>query len=325
MSFTTYRNGVILLQNGLETGAIVLGDAGFLEQGDLGGNDRIFGGANGVNEVYGDATTMFSGGRGGNDIITGGENSENLLYGDANVIYSGGIGGNDRNTGPAHAAASAPTLLTGDSQVLANNTIGGNDQLIARPGNDTVRAASGAVNLVYGDSVFALFGDAGGNDRLYGGSSGAHNLLCGDSENGFLIQCGDDLPVAGNAAVNLIYGDCINNLGGAVNGSDRIIVGTGKDTMTGDTIGCAPVRDTFVFTANTGSADVITDFQQGTDIIEIGRRTGLKSFSALDTEADGNGNLILHLGGHECRHPERHHRPHTGRRDFRLNGERHKD
>ena len=102
-----------------------------------------------------------------------------------------------------------------------------------------------------------------GNDRMFG--------LLGGSGKDF---------VNGEAGSDSLSG------GG---GADRMIGGTGNDTLTG---GADASRDVFVFDKTSGN-DRITDFQDGTDLIEIS--SGATGFAQV-TVTDAGANARVTFG-----------------------------
>ncbi|NET47922.1 MAG: calcium-binding protein [Merismopedia sp. SIO2A8] len=110
--------------------------------------------------------------------------------------------------------------------------------------------ASAAVGAVTVNNQGTLNGDVllGSGNDTYNGSSGAIN--------------GSVVGGAGNDSL----------IGGP--GSDRLVGGVGNDTLTGN--GGA---DTFVFTPTDLGADIITDFQDGTDILDV---SALVAAGAID-------------------------------------------
>lgn len=143
-----------------------------------------------------------------------------------------------------------------------NDTIsGGNssDFIYGGNGNDVLHGSSGYYgtgndHLSGGDGDDFLYGSLG-NDSLYGGS-GNDTLIGGDyayESSGF----GNDL-IAGGAGNDLIDGS---------GGVDTLIGGAGADifrfTVGGDIV---PVSTTG---KGAGNRDVILDFRQGTDVIDL--------------------------------------------------------
>ncbi len=316
---TRYQNNVVrALSDHSFLTLYYCGDSESFADGDIGGSDRLFGGTGAINLLYGDCIWMNGTACGGNDILIAGDASLNALFGDAYTMDGTSRGGNDRLISNVRSNQEQGTTLCGDASVLQGQARGGNDVLAgaagvsayligdgnqlhesAQGGDDVLRGASGAAFTMVGDAQTSFDACAGGNDRLYGGSgSNGYNTLCGDVYiNNGQIHCGDDLIVAGNGAINMMYGDVLDDLAGSISGNDRLVAGSGRDTMRGDSGGESQGRDTFVFSANTGTQDVVVDFVPGLDQIEISRKTQLRSFNDLELEPDGQGNLILHLDG----------------------------
>ena len=98
-------------------------------------------------------------------------------------------------------------------------------------------------------------------------------------------------------------GDARNDVlnGGA--GSDILFGGTGNDIVDGgagnDTLFGGTGNDTFVFTGG-GGQDVVMDFKQGDDVLQIARNiNGLDIGNAADVAArvlDVGGNAVIDLG-----------------------------
>ena len=141
-----------------------------------------------------------------------------------------------------------------------------------------------------GDDLF-VFANNFGNDTITGGA-GTDRVLGG---------AGSD-KIRGNAGNDLLYGDGDNDrlignggndtmLGGA--GLDLLIGGMGDDSLTGGT-----EADVFLIRSSRNGDDVITDFEQGTDRIDLSA-LGLVDFSALSGTpgalSEANGALVIDL------------------------------
>lgn len=227
------------------------GGRSFAEQVVTGtaGDDRLSATSVGNSRVEGGA---------GNDVLTGGLSNTHTLIGGAgddtyiiraagNTIVEAANGGTDVVTAYIDytLGANVENLrlgtggLTGTGNALDNALTGstGNDILHGLAGNDALRGLEGDDQLFGGAGDDQLRGDAG-NDRLDGGD-GNDQLYGGD---------GDDVLV-----------------GGA--GNDIFEGGLGMDTMTG-----GAGADIFRFRpadVAAGGRDVITDFQRGSDKIDI--------------------------------------------------------
>lgn len=108
-----------------------------------------------------------------------------------------------------------------------------------------------------------------------------------DSASGF----GGNDTINGNGGTDQLWGNAGNDVIDGGTGSDRLSGGEGNDRLIGgfgqDTLAGSAGRDTFVFTgtfetgATAQTADRITDFQHGTDRIDL---------SAIDASMGLNGN-----------------------------------
>jgi Ca2+-binding RTX toxin-like protein len=243
-----------------------------------GGNDTLIGGLFTTSDIlYGDSAMMSEKTHGGDDTLVARGAGQNHLYGDAGQMSGRAAGGNDSLTGSSNAFAW--NYLYGDAEVLSDRTKGGDDILFAGGGASR--------NILYGDA-FALSGFAkGGDDILYGAASvGSVAALYGD---GFILE------------------------DNATGGNDRLVSGIGNDTMWGDAAvrsgGASGGYDVFVFAPHNGT-DIIADFEQGKDLIEligyghtptpISRFDDLTIFSQHQNQGSlidfGDGNSILVLG-----------------------------
>lgn len=221
-----------------------------------GGNDALLGG-NGNDRLFGGSGNDRLLGEAGNDHIEGGTGSDTLIGGTGNDTLLGGSG-IDR----LHLDDGDDVLRGGD----------GSDWLVVGARGATVDLAiSGPQNTGYGRDVIAgipnIQGGAG-NDVLMGNA--AANILLGGGGNDRLFgRLGAD-RLEGNAGNDLLDGGLGNDtlLGGL--GNDTLIGGTGTDVLTG-----GPGADVFVFRSLGDTsrdplrADLITDFQRGSDRIDL--------------------------------------------------------
>lgn len=277
------------------------GDAGIMRGGAAGGNDRIDASkSTTLKFLVGDGDWMYDRASGGNDFIIGGEEGGNLIFGDGRFVEG------DVRTG-------ADTLVGGNNSI--NDIIGDGWELSSSvtTGRDVLIGGRGGLNMMFGDSYW-LRGH-GGNDRLLAGA-GAYNELHGDAR--FLFQeGGNDTLVAVRGEASILYGDAYQMQGRSVGGDDRLISGKGDDQMWGDakfrggisleeateedwlanppsldlTVGGS---DVFVFGRDCGD-DVIYDFEQGEDIIELrnfGRPWNPWDFDDLSVTSTEDGSVI---------------------------------
>ncbi len=240
------------------------------------GVDTIFGGA-GDDVIYGDASGDKRAGRVATDVVPPAP--------DPDPDDGAFIGFNGSPGQPGLPQDGGDSLFGGE----------GNDVLFGDVGGDILdRASSGSDLLVGGAGDDTLVGDAGGNifefsagldDRLYGGAG--DDVIVGDAI-GVIdagSRAGDD-TVEGGAGDDRIFGDAMdenNGEGGddsldGGTGNDLIVGGSGEDRIEGaeggDRLIGGADADRFVYRAGDGGltvelVDVITDFQDGTDLVEL--------------------------------------------------------
>jgi Ca2+-binding RTX toxin-like protein len=190
----------------------------------------------------------------------------NILRGNIGSNHLNGLDGND--------------ILIGNA---GNDTMdGGNgtDTINGGDGNDTLYAGSGLWTDVLvgaaGDDIYELYNVASqiyenageGTDTLR--SYAWATTLPGNVENLVLIDPSSNTDGTGNALANTLTGNIGNNRLSGLDGADTLTGDRGADTVTGGT-----GADTFVLRAGDGGytlalADVITDYQDGTDSIGLG-------------------------------------------------------
>ncbi len=254
--------------------------------------------------LYGDAINLINGARGGNDVIIGmsilnNQNNKvsNQICGDGYLLQKS-LGGNDQ--------------IFGGNSVFENFLIGDSFSMLgSKGGNDYLKGGDNAIsNLIFGDasemngeinSDGLMISSRGGNDILIGGVNSI-NQLCGDSLQLMFTTCGNDLLISGDVddgflnAENFLIGDAIFVYSeGVIGGNDRLISGTGRDSMWGDFFTISSVaafgNDTFVFKSNNG-ADTIYDFHIGEDKIELSGIIGIDDFTDLQISEFSGSSLI---------------------------------
>ncbi|WP_017719654.1 Ig-like domain-containing protein [Kamptonema formosum] len=188
------------------------------------------------------------------------------------------------------------------------------DLILGLPGSDTAFGGSGADLLFGNQDADLLFGNQGddtchggqGNDSLWGGQGG--DLLLGNLGNDLLLGNedsdtalggeGDDL-LFGNAGADLQFGNTGDDIiyGGQDSdtlrggkGNDRLFGNKGDDFLYGD-LGAdfftgGEGNDRFII-GNGTEADVIADFTDGEDLIEL---TGDLTFDSINI-VSGTGTL----------------------------------
>ncbi len=175
-----------------------------------------------------------------------------------NVIE--GTSGNDKTNGGE--GIDIMTGLAGDDQLDGKD---GDDELDGGVGKDKLTGGNGDDIATGGDGNDLLKGDAG-NDTLSGGN------------NNDRIHGGDDSDILnGENGNDKLYGDA---------GTDVLTGGLGKDVMSG-----GDGADTFVF-ENGAHRDTITDFEDGTDLLDFSGYFGVDSISDLSIIQNGAHTVI---------------------------------
>lgn len=300
-------------------GNVLYGDADTIAGSARGGNDSIVGGDGSYNDfLIGDAWAILDNGRGGDDDLVGGLGTQYVsIVGDAqNEMRHGALGGDDFLVGSPGDLGTNRNLLIGDTYYMFNCARGGNDTL--QGGALVTMDVPGihGMNAMYGDAVDLVDAALAGNDLLVGGID-ATNFMVGDAyqlgsdllvPNAF-IPLPTDAPTGGNdtlvggagpGAYNLMLGDAVLAYGAVQMGDDVLFSGLNgaQDEMYGDVdpydIGGTdwlPGYDTFVF-EDTNGADIIGDFQDGYDLIQLSI-TGYPNFASLAlSQVDGTNTLI---------------------------------
>ncbi|MEM9223666.1 MAG: Ig-like domain-containing protein [Pseudomonadota bacterium] len=203
----------------------------------------------------------------GNDTIAG-ENGDDTIFGG---------GGNDSIRGDSN-----DDVLFGED---------GNDRIRGGNGGDTVSGGEGDDTLSGEGSSDSLSGDAG-NDRLIGGERN-DTLLGGDDDDRLIGGLGLD-SLLGGEGNDTLNGNEANDFLGGEGGNDRLIGGDKKDTLVGgdgdDIKSGNSGIDLFVFDSDDGR-DIITDFESGTDTIQLTDDTPFTiAFNA------NTGNSVLRYG-----------------------------
>lgn len=216
----------------------------------LGGNDTMFG-RGGNDYLYGDDGNDIIYGETGNDVLIGGLGADALYGGAGNDVLNGG-GGNDLmsgGTGVDRAEFSGGAAIQVNlGTTAAQNTGQGSDRLVS------------IENVTSGAGADRLTGNAGVN--ILSGGLGADTL----------IGMGGNDKLIGGAGNDVLSGGT---------GADRLIGQQGNDTLTGGSN-----ADRFVFATGDGT-DTITDFQNGTDRIEItAGATGFAQVTVTDAGTD---------------------------------------
>lgn len=232
------------------------------------GNDRMIGGI---------GNDTIDGGR-GRDEIRGGLDNDDIDGGAGFDTIFGGLGDD--------------TVRGGNGDDVINGG-GGNDTLDGEQGDDTITGRNGDDDITGGLGNDVISGD-NGNDDLHGGQGddtilggrGADLIRGGSGADRIEGGTGND-DIAGGGGNDVLFGDDGNDLmrGGA--GDDDLHDGAGRDTLSGNA-----GADTFIFAAD-GTRDVILDFQDGLDLIDLSNWTVTPFNFDLDFLNDGSMRITV--------------------------------
>ncbi|MCB0969415.1 MAG: calcium-binding protein, partial [Ilumatobacter sp.] len=279
--YTTSSVGVTVdLLNGTASGGDAAGDTLVDIENLFGsGNDDTFIGDAGSNSLNGfNGNDILQGGAGA-DILFGGYGSDTADYSDSSVAVDVRL----------HTSTGVGGTADGDTLLAMENVIGsdygdfiqgmngtnvltggdGNDTLNGLNGNDTLYGGEGEDVLIGGKGYDVLDGGGGIDTARYTNSDG---LIRINLETGFTSGAGhafgDTLVsienIVGSIYNDVITGDANTNVLDGYNGNDKLDGGEGDDTLTGGT-----GNDTFVFTKVLFGDDVITDFDDGVDMLDF--------------------------------------------------------
>ena len=253
-------------------------------------NDRAYGG-NGTDTIYGEGGNDWLRGVHSHDTLYGGEGND-TLFGDNGEDRLDGEDGNDY-------------LYGGNDN---DRAYGGNgrDVIDGEGGDDWLRGVHSHDTLYGGEGNDTLFGDNGedrldgedGNDELYGGNDNdtlfgdnGEDRLDGEDGNDYLYGGNDNDRAYGGNGRDVIDGEGGDDWLRGVHSHDSLYGGSGNDTLFGDNGTDLLVGedgdDTFGFDTNVAfdsnqmGVDVIVDFGDGNDVINLGRTT----FTALSSSS----------------------------------------
>jgi serralysin len=228
--------------------------------------------------IAGKDTTIAVGSHGDNVIDFGNNDDGNIAYGfagndtihdfgnGADIIF-GGAGGDTITGGSGNDHIYGFQLSSGVASTDGADSIhggDGNDYIQGNAGNDTLFGDNGNDRINGGNNDDSISG-GNGNDTVNGNLG--NDVIHGDDGNDSLRGGqGNDYLDGGNGN-DILLGDL---------GNDTIHGGAGYDLMTGgdgaDTFTFSVGDSTFVTTSTQGLAyfsDTITDFQHGTDKLEL--------------------------------------------------------
>ncbi|MEM9244140.1 MAG: choice-of-anchor Q domain-containing protein, partial [Cyanobacteria bacterium P01_F01_bin.153] len=258
--------GEIVLSPG-DGSETVIGSDGLDASFGFGGNDNLAGGG-GRDLLNGNGGDDQIDGGPGNDRIFGGSGNDRILAGSGDDIVRGNSGDDQIDGGDDN------DILLGDS---------GSDFIDGGAGDDFIRGGTDPDSIGGGLGNDFILGEAGddllagedGNDQLFGGDGG--DRLDGGLDNDLLN---------GGAGNDVLFGNDGNDSLVGEDGADLLEGGVGLDTLTGGLGADTFAVDIDSVVAGTSEFDVITDFEDGTDLIAI---AGLGTVDTLTWRDGANG------------------------------------
>ncbi|MDH2187139.1 hypothetical protein N5K35_25970 [Pseudomonas sp. GD03651] len=290
---------------GINTTVLMVSSKSVLTSGDdsfVGGHfaDWVVGG-NGRDIIKGMAGDDLLDGGNGDDVLDGGSGSDTMIGGMGNDTYyvdwfsdkvvetsaNGGVDTVISSISRTLGDFQENLILTGTASIYGNgnsldNTLTGND------GNNVLNGGAGSDTMIGGlgnDTYYVdWFSDKvietsanGGIDTIIS----SINRTLGDYQENLILTGTASIYGNGNGLANVLTGNSGNNVlnGGSGNdtisgggGNDRLIGGLGKDVLTG-----GAGKDVFVYNSTVESGltmsnrDVISDFQRGSDKIDLSK------------------------------------------------------
>lgn len=262
-------------------------------------------------------------GMGGNDTLHGNGGADVLIGGTGADLMIGGAGSDLYHVDSARDQV-IERAGEGVDRVLSsvNHTLGANIEALALTGTATIGRGNRLDNTLTGNGADNLLDGGAGRDRMAGGAGNdSYTVTQGDIVTELAGQGIDHVRaevswtlganletlklagtqaisgtgnvlanrITGNDAANMLNGSLGNDTLSGLGGDDRLAGGLGDDLLTG-----GAGADRFVFN---GGRDVITDFQDGADMVLLdARMLGLTSRAdVLAHCSDVGGRMVLDL------------------------------
>ena len=220
-----------------------------------------------------------------------GANIENVNSGaGSDVVY-----GNDINNHLRLGAGNDVSHgFAGDDILLG---VDGNDWLQGNQGNDHLEGGNGNDTMYGGKDVDYVQGNAG-LDNLNGNNG--NDIVRGGRDNDTVRGGKGDDVVNGNIGEDIVYGNIGNDLIRGGQGNDTMYGNDGNDTILGnkgdDLLSGGAGFDVFVFT-NENGADVIVDFEDVVDVIQIAASIIGTAANAVTFVTYNDAGALFDIGG----------------------------
>jgi Ca2+-binding RTX toxin-like protein len=203
------------------------------------------------------------------------------------------------NSGDITASSEAIWGDDGEETVINSGQINGNirlaagdDQFVSRGGHvhGTVMGGLGNDTFIVDNKNILLDEMSGeGFDRVKSSIS----WTLGDNIEEATLTGKKNINLTGNDSGSFLYGNAGSNRIKGDMGLDWITGGKGNDVLTGgDGVSAGDIADFFVFKPHSGK-DVITDFQDGMDKINLQTYTGIDDFSDLKGHVKQSGDDLI--------------------------------
>lgn len=205
--------------------------------------------------ILGDASTLYATNTG----TISGVNAALEMNSDTNVfLVNSGLLSASAENGEAVYLQGGEDRVTNTGEMVGGVWLGG--------GNDWMDTRQGTV-------TGTIFGEAG-NDTIAGSVNA--DSIDGGADNDRLRGMEGDDTLLGNSGFDTLYGNAGDDVLDGGGRSDKLYGGKGDDTMSG-----GGSSDTFVIRRVGNGDDEVTDFQNGTDVVDISA-LGVQNFNALN-------------------------------------------
>jgi beta-glucanase (GH16 family) len=185
--------------------------------------------------------------------------------------------------------------VTGPAGYTLNGTAPG-QTLVGKAGvNSTLRSDGGASKLIGGgngaNNTFVV--DSSADEVIAGIGDGTDTIISYASF--YALPAGVENLQIGSSSGGIGMGNDLNNIITAKgSGAHTLIAGTGEDILTG-----TGSQDRFIIT-NGDKADVITNFANGSDVVQLNNFSVFTSFAVVRSQMTQVGaDVVLNLGGNQ--------------------------